>query len=163
MPSWLHNIPSCCALCLLSYSKTVSASKWHHTLHWWRISTLCVSHSQLPQIFTAFYFYCCTSDIPDTGLLCDLLWADPDKDIVGWGENDRGVSFTFGEDVVMQFLRRWEWIRREGKGPFHHQMTFLLVMLCHAMPCHADCFSQCSLDSLDITSDGSVNWYQYRM
>lgn len=46
------------------------------------------------------------SDIPDTGLLCDLLWADPDKDIVGWGENDRGVSFTFGEDVVAQFLRR---------------------------------------------------------
>ena len=45
-------------------------------------------------------------DIPDTGLLCDLLWADPDKDIVGWGENDRGVSFTFGEDVVTQFLRR---------------------------------------------------------
>jgi serine/threonine-protein phosphatase PP1 catalytic subunit len=35
-----------------------------------------------------------------------LLWADPDKDIVGWGENDRGVSFTFGEDVVAQFLRR---------------------------------------------------------
>lgn len=46
------------------------------------------------------------TDIPDTGLLCDLLWADPDKDIVGWGENDRGVSFTFGEDVVAQFLRR---------------------------------------------------------
>ena len=34
-----------------------------------------------------------------------MLWADPDKDIVGWGENDRGVSFTFGEDVVAQFLR----------------------------------------------------------
>jgi diadenosine tetraphosphatase ApaH/serine/threonine PP2A family protein phosphatase len=48
------------------------------------------------------------SDIPDTGLLCDLLWADPDKDIVGWGENDRGVSFTFGEDVVAQFLRRYQ-------------------------------------------------------
>lgn len=46
------------------------------------------------------------TDIPDTGLLCDLLWADPDKDQVGWGENDRGVSFTFGEDIVSQFLRR---------------------------------------------------------
>ena len=45
-------------------------------------------------------------DIPDTGLLCDLLWADPDKEIVGWGENDRGVSFTFGEDVVAAFLRK---------------------------------------------------------
>ena len=45
-------------------------------------------------------------DVPDTGLLCDLLWSDPDKDIVGWGENDRGVSFTFGQDVVAAFLKR---------------------------------------------------------
>ncbi len=52
------------------------------------------------------YSKICAVDIPDTGLLCDLLWADPDKDIVGWGENDRGVSFTFGEDVVAHFLRR---------------------------------------------------------
>jgi diadenosine tetraphosphatase ApaH/serine/threonine PP2A family protein phosphatase len=40
------------------------------------------------------------------GLLCDLLWSDPDKDIQGWGENDRGVSFTFGSDVVTNFLKR---------------------------------------------------------
>lgn len=46
------------------------------------------------------------TDVPDTGLLCDLLWADPDKDIDGWGENDRGVSFTFGEDIVAQFLQK---------------------------------------------------------
>jgi serine/threonine-protein phosphatase PP1 catalytic subunit len=44
--------------------------------------------------------------LPDTGLLCDLLWADPDKEIIGWGENERGVSFTFGEDVVQGFLKR---------------------------------------------------------
>ena len=24
----------------------------------------------------------------------------------GWGENDRGVSFTFGSDVVTKFLNR---------------------------------------------------------
>lgn len=46
------------------------------------------------------------TDVPDTGLLCDLLWSDPDKDVNGWGQNDRGVSFTFGGDVVRQFLRR---------------------------------------------------------
>ncbi|CAN6972563.1 unnamed protein product [Brassica rapa subsp. trilocularis] len=43
-------------------------------------------------------------DVPDQGVLCDLLWADPDKEIQGWGENDRGVSFTFGPDKVAEFL-----------------------------------------------------------
>uniref|UniRef100_A0AAR2LVJ4 Serine/threonine-protein phosphatase n=1 Tax=Pygocentrus nattereri TaxID=42514 RepID=A0AAR2LVJ4_PYGNA len=46
------------------------------------------------------------TDVPDQGLLCDLLWADPDKDVMGWGENDRGVSFTFGSDVVAKFLHK---------------------------------------------------------
>ena len=44
------------------------------------------------------------TDVPDQGLLCDLLWSDPDKDVQGWGENDRGVSYTFGADVVARFL-----------------------------------------------------------
>jgi len=46
------------------------------------------------------------TDIPDSGLLCDLLWSDPDKDIKDWGENDRGVSYTFGEAVVQKFLHK---------------------------------------------------------
>jgi hypothetical protein len=46
------------------------------------------------------------TDVPDSGLLCDLLWADPDKDIQGWGENDRGVSYTFGPDCVSDFLQK---------------------------------------------------------
>jgi len=46
------------------------------------------------------------TDVPDTGLLCDLLWSDPEPKIQGWGENDRGVSYTFGADVVTKFLAR---------------------------------------------------------
>ena len=45
-------------------------------------------------------------EVPQQGLLCDILWSDPDKDVQGWGENDRGVSFTFGADVVSKFLNR---------------------------------------------------------
>ncbi|OMJ89185.1 hypothetical protein SteCoe_8736 [Stentor coeruleus] len=47
-------------------------------------------------------------DVPESGLVCDLLWSDPDKDVQGWGENERGVSFTFGSDVVNGFLKRQE-------------------------------------------------------
>ena len=29
------------------------------------------------------------TDVPDEGLLCDLLWADPDSNVLGWGYNAR--------------------------------------------------------------------------
>ncbi|ORM41945.1 Serine/threonine-protein phosphatase PP1-alpha catalytic subunit [Babesia sp. Xinjiang] len=48
------------------------------------------------------------TDVPDSGLLCDLLWSDPDPNTTGWGENDRGVSFTFGSDIVVNFLIKHE-------------------------------------------------------
>ena len=46
------------------------------------------------------------TDVPDSGLLCDLLWSDPSKDVQGWGMNDRGVSYTFGPDKVAEFLQK---------------------------------------------------------
>lgn len=45
-------------------------------------------------------------DLPDEGLLCDLLWADPEKDIKGWAESDRGISYVFGADVVTKSLAK---------------------------------------------------------
>ena len=46
-------------------------------------------------------------DVPDDGLLCDLLWSDPDADCIGWGESGgRGVSFVFGADIVDDFLTK---------------------------------------------------------
>ncbi|KAK7857580.1 serine/threonine-protein phosphatase pp1 isozyme 4 [Quercus suber] len=46
------------------------------------------------------------TDVPDSGLLCDLLWSDPGRDVKGWGMNDRGVSYTFGPDRVSDFLMK---------------------------------------------------------
>ncbi len=50
------------------------------------------------------------TDVPDQGLLCDLLWANPGKDLDGWGENhdenygkDGDRSFTFGKEIVAKF------------------------------------------------------------
>uniref|UniRef100_A0AC34GFT0 Serine/threonine specific protein phosphatases domain-containing protein n=1 Tax=Panagrolaimus sp. ES5 TaxID=591445 RepID=A0AC34GFT0_9BILA len=31
----------------------------------------------------------------------DLLWADPENWIKGWQQNTRGVSYIFGQDVVV--------------------------------------------------------------
>ena len=45
------------------------------------------------------------SEVPETGLMCDLLWADPDKDVIGWEENERGVSYVFGPEIVTMFLK----------------------------------------------------------
>ena len=46
------------------------------------------------------------SDVPDKGMLCDLLWADPDNKILNWGENERGVSYTFGKYQITKFLEK---------------------------------------------------------
>ncbi|KAK9147379.1 hypothetical protein Scep_006136 [Stephania cephalantha] len=49
---------------------------------------------------------CRPTDVPDHGLLCDLLWADPDPCVNGWRKNDVRVSYTFGADEVKRFLSK---------------------------------------------------------
>ena len=44
------------------------------------------------------------TDVPSCGLLCDLLWSDPSADVDRWDENDRGVSYVFGEKAVEEFI-----------------------------------------------------------
>lgn len=41
--------------------------------------------------------------IPDNGIMCDMLWADPHEGI-GLLPSDRGMSNKFGYDVTQQFL-----------------------------------------------------------
>ncbi len=48
------------------------------------------------------------TDVLDTGLMCDLLWSDPSTDKEGWDINERGVSYTFGRDVVDDFCNRFD-------------------------------------------------------
>ncbi|KAH8075426.1 phosphoprotein phosphatase [Aureococcus anophagefferens] len=46
------------------------------------------------------------TDVPDAGMMCDFLWADPEPHTTGWAESERGVSYTFGPDVVQKFLKQ---------------------------------------------------------
>ncbi|XP_032312045.1 serine/threonine-protein phosphatase alpha-3 isoform [Drosophila ananassae] len=46
------------------------------------------------------------AEVPETGLLCDLLWSDPDRYGFGWTPSDRGVSYLYGRDVLEKFLQK---------------------------------------------------------
>ncbi|KAL9614269.1 MAG: hypothetical protein Q9167_001225 [Letrouitia subvulpina] len=45
------------------------------------------------------------TDVPDYGLLNDLLWSDPADMETDWEANERGVSYCFGKKVIMKFLQ----------------------------------------------------------
>jgi len=46
------------------------------------------------------------TDVPDNGLLNDLLWSDPSETAYEWEESERGVSYCFGKRIVKKFLER---------------------------------------------------------
>ena len=46
------------------------------------------------------------TDIPDEGIMCDILWSDPEKLISGWQDSDRGVSYIFGRDILEKFVEK---------------------------------------------------------
>jgi diadenosine tetraphosphatase ApaH/serine/threonine PP2A family protein phosphatase len=46
------------------------------------------------------------TDVPDYGLLNDLLWSDPSETALDWEDNERGVSYCFGKAVINEFLAK---------------------------------------------------------
>lgn len=46
------------------------------------------------------------TDVPDFGLLNDLLWSDPSETATDWEDNERGVSYCFGRTIIEDFLRK---------------------------------------------------------
>lgn len=48
------------------------------------------------------------ADVPDYGLLNDLLWSDPSDTAADWEDNERGVSYCFGKTVIQDFLARYD-------------------------------------------------------
>jgi serine/threonine-protein phosphatase PP1 catalytic subunit len=59
------------------------------------------------------------TEVPERGLLCDLLWSDPAHGVTGWKDDDRSRSYVFGADVVQGFLCRHDFMlmcRGHGLG-----------------------------------------------
>ena len=48
------------------------------------------------------------TEIPEEGILCDLLWADPDSEVDDWADNDRGTSVVFGAKPLQDFLKKFK-------------------------------------------------------
>ncbi|ODV64331.1 Metallo-dependent phosphatase, partial [Ascoidea rubescens DSM 1968] len=48
------------------------------------------------------------TDVPDFGLLSDLLWSDPsDTNTNDWEDNERGVSYCFSKIAINKFLGKF--------------------------------------------------------
>lgn len=47
------------------------------------------------------------TDVPDYGLLNDLLWSDPADTMNEWEDNERGVSYVFSKVAINKFLSKF--------------------------------------------------------
>ncbi|CAN3373803.1 hypothetical protein DIURU_004319 [Diutina rugosa] len=47
------------------------------------------------------------TDVPDFGLLNDLLWSDPADTVNEWEDNERGVSYVFSKSAINKFLAKF--------------------------------------------------------
>ncbi|CDR39442.1 CYFA0S03e03400g1_1 [Cyberlindnera fabianii] len=47
------------------------------------------------------------TDVPDFGLINDLLWSDPSDAQNEWEDNERGVSYCFNNVAINKFLARF--------------------------------------------------------
>lgn len=43
-------------------------------------------------------------DIPEEGIVADLLWSDPSPSVAMWGPNDRGSTISWGLAVAQKFM-----------------------------------------------------------
>ncbi|CAI4377103.1 BBM_1a_G0012650.mRNA.1.CDS.1 [Saccharomyces cerevisiae] len=47
------------------------------------------------------------TDVPDFGLINDLLWSDPTDSSNEWEDNERGVSFCYNKVAINKFLNKF--------------------------------------------------------
>lgn len=78
-------------------------------------------------------------DVPDTGLLCDLLWSYFETSYKGWIEPDKAVALGYGPDVLEKFLATTQLERiicsqcvvQDGHEDFHEDKLICVFSASH--------------------------------
>lgn len=88
------------------------------------------------------------TDVPDYGLLNDLLWSDPADMETDWEANERGVSYCFGKGVIMGFLQKHDFdlvcrahmVVEDGYEFFQDRILVTVFSAPNvSLPCQAPC------------------------
>jgi len=45
-------------------------------------------------------------EVPHEGMMCDLLWSDPDNEDTRWQPSPRGAGWVFGKEISHEFLHK---------------------------------------------------------
>merc|ERR1712002_194058 len=80
--------------------------KRRYNIKLWKTFTDCFNCLPVAAIVDEKIFCCHGGLSPDLQSMEQIRRIMRPTDVPGWGENDRGVSFTFGADVVSKFLNR---------------------------------------------------------
>ena len=103
--------------CVSRYGNVDGNQIWHNVNQTFRMLPLCAlinnkifcTHGGIsPNIknFAELNGLNRNTDIPNSGIMCDLTWADPKTQQSKWKESDRGVSYTFNKDALTDFKKR---------------------------------------------------------
>lgn len=44
--------------------------------------------------------------VEEPGIICDMLWSEPDINVEYWDVRSKGCSYTYGRKTLKSFLRR---------------------------------------------------------
>jgi serine/threonine-protein phosphatase PP1 catalytic subunit len=103
--------------CVSRYGNVDGNQIWHNVNQTFRMLPLCAlinkkifcTHGGISPNIKSFAELNClnrNTDIPNSGIMCDLTWSDPKTQQSKWKESDRGVSYTFNKDALSDFKKR---------------------------------------------------------
>lgn len=104
------------------------------------------------------------TDVPDYGLLNDLLWSDPSDMDSDWEANERGVSYCFGKKVIMEFLQKHDFdlvcrahmVVEDGYEFFNDRILVTVFSAPNVSRNEGGCGSMSSANISDSTVENSI-------